>query len=496
MAEMGAILYVNRTAGCAEEGVVMGCWGHLPMKIYCFAMLAVGAAFELAGATIPASPNAAEGVVDDNLCSLHEAIAEANFPGSHSGGTGLRDECMPGSAGADVITLTMGGLYNLTQIDNTFHGANGLPRIESVISINGRGATIRRDPSYATCDGTYPDFRFFQVRGTGAYLTLDWLTLTNGCADAGNYGGAVFVNQGARLTVNASTITANRAHASGGGIGVWDGDEITIRASTITDNTAQGLGGGISVLQGHLVVNSSTISGNRAENGGGGISLSGGDGPVPINRITLNNSTVSGNSVGPYNSRGGGILSKSQGATFTELTLNNSTVTKNRATSGGGIYNMNDGPGAWVYARNSIVAEQGDGQDCYNDFGTYFSYDHNIESGISCGFTAEGDQQNVAAVGLRPLGAYGGPTETCALTLGGPAIDAGDPDGCYGDADGDGTLDLLAMDRDQRGSGYWRPSDGDGVGIARCDVGAVEFQMLFSDGFESGDTSRWSSTVP
>ena len=473
----------------------MGCWGHLPMKIVGFAMLAVGTAFELAGATISASPNAAEGVFDDNLCSLHEAIAEANNPGTHSGGTGLRDECMPGSAGADIIMLTMGGLYNLTQIDNTFHGPNGLPRIESVISIYGRGATLRRDPSYTTCDGTHPDFRFFQVRGAGSHLTVDWLTLTNGCA-YDHHGGAIFGNQGARLTVNASTISANHADASGGGIGVWDGETITIRASAITGNTAQGTGGGISVGQGHLVVNSSTISGNWGENGGGGISLWGGDGPVPVNRITLNNSTVSGNSVGSYHSRGGGILSTSQGATFSVLTLYNSTVTDNFASDGGGIYNLNEGPGAWVYARNSIVAEQGEGEDCYNDGGTYDSYGYNIESGTSCGFTAEGDQQVVDPVGLRPLGDYGGPTETCALLVGSAAIDAGDPDGCYGDADGDGVLDAVPMGQDQRGSGYWRPADGDWDGIARCDAGAVESQIIFADGFESGGTTMWSSTVP
>lgn len=242
----------------------MGCWGHLPMKIVGFAMLAVGTAFELAGATISADPNATEGVVDDNRCSLHEAIAEANSPGTHSGGTGLRDECMPGSTGADVIMLTLGGLYNLTQIDNTYQGTNGLPLIQSVISIYGRGATLRRDPSYTTCDGTYPDFRFFAVRGADVHLTLDWLTLTNGCADVDHSGGAIYVTDGARLTVGASTISANHADASGGGIAVWNGDTITIRASTITGNICNGWGGGIYVRSGNLVVNSSTISHNTS----------------------------------------------------------------------------------------------------------------------------------------------------------------------------------------------------------------------------------------
>lgn len=177
------------------------------------------------------------------------------------------------------------------------------------------------------------------------------------------------------------------------------------------------------------------------------------------------------------------------------LTLNNSTVTDNWAPSGGGIYNMR--AGAWVYARNSVVADQTwSADDCLNNLGTFQSYGYNIESGTSCGFTAEGDQQVVDPVGLRPLGDYGGSTETCALLVGSAAIDAGDPGGCYGDADSNGVLDALPMDRDQRGSGYWRPADGDWDGIARCDAGAVEFQMLFADGFESGNTSMWSNTIP
>ena len=51
------------------------------------------------------------------------------------------------------------------------------------------------------------------------------------------------------------------------------------------------------------------------------------------------------------------------------------------------------------------------------------------------------------------------------------------------------------LPNDQRG--VQRPKDGDGDGFADCDVGSVESEdLLFSDGFESGDTSAWSSTKP
>ena len=467
---------------------------HLCLTVFSMAMLVVGTAFEVNGATIPADQLAAEGVVDDNQCSLHEAIAEANTPGTHSGGSGLEDECSPGSAGADIIMLAVGGLYNLTQVDSSHFGNLGLPLVESVISIYGRGASVRRDPSYVTCDGTYPDFRLFAVSGAGAHLTLDLLTVTNGCSEAIHRGGAIYVDDGARLTVNASNVVANHSNGSGGGIGVWNGHTITIRASSISGNSCDSSGGGIWIRSGNLVVNSSTISDNSSFDDGGGVYLLGGDGVVPVNRVTLNNSTVAGNIVDLGS--GGGIYSGFGGSTSSVLTLNNTTVTHNWATSGGGGIH-NSGSGASVDARNSVVAAQWSaGQDCYNSGGTVQSYGYNVESTTSCGFGAVGDQQNVAAVGLRPLGDNGGSTETCALDLGSPAVDAGDPAGCFGDFDGDGQLDPVAMGRDQRGSGYLRPHDGDGDGVPLCDAGAVELQLVFGDDFETGDTTRWSSTVP
>jgi hypothetical protein len=42
-----------------------------------------------------------------------------------------------------------------------------------------------------------------------------------------------------------------------------------------------------------------------------------------------------------------------------------------------------------------------------------------------------------------------------------------------------------------------RPQDGNDDGVAACDSGSVEAPPpIFLDGFESGDTTAWSSVVP
>ena len=81
-------------------------------------------------------------------------------------------------------------------------------------------------------------------------------------------------------------------------------------------------------------------------------------------------------------------------------------------------------------------------------------------------------------LGIDPL--FFGPTYwDCHLRSRSPALNAGDnsPPGGLGPTDADGNPRVLG-----------------GV----VDVGAYEgvFTLLFEDGFESGDTSGWSLTVP
>src|SRR5207247_2178651 len=89
----------------------------------------------------------------------------------------------------------------------------------------------------------------------------------------------------------------------------------------------------------------------------------------------------------------------------------------------------------------------------------FVSLGHNISSDGSCELTAAGDLTDTDPK-LGPLENNGGLTATQALLPASPAIDAGDDSGC--------------PDTDQRGAP--RPVDGNGDGIAACDIGAFELQ--------------------
>ena len=104
--------------------------------------------------------------------------------------------------------------------------------------------------------------------------------------------------------------------------------QLTINNSIISGNSSFGDGGGITSTYGMLTLNYSIISGNSAENNGGGIYFSNG-------KLTLNNSTILKNRSSTGN--GGGIYFFA-GA----LAMRNSTIASNSSAAGGGIYSYNN----------------------------------------------------------------------------------------------------------------------------------------------------------
>lgn len=203
-----------------------------------------------------------------------------------------------------------------------------------------------------------------------------------------------------------------------------------------------------------LIANTVDNSGSANTWGGGGLTNGCGRTTEPgtascslhaLGDATLTNVTISGNAV-VGGGKGGGI--ENGGI----LSLTNVTISNNSAPLGGGISN-NASVGGFVSLVNLIVANS-TGGDCT---GTFNSLGHNIAGDSTCAFSGSGDR-NATNPRLGPLLANGGSSATHALWTGSPAIDAGDSGRC--------------PSNDQRSIA--RPQDGNGNGVATCDIGAYE----------------------
>jgi hypothetical protein len=438
-------------------------------------------------------------------CTLRDAITAAN-KNTNTGG------CVVGAGGAPfTINLQKDTVYTLSQIDNNLFGLgnNGLPVIATDITINGNGATIQRDSNNNT-----PNFRFFFVRNEGK-LKLENLTLRNGSITGGKgndgygggggggggagLGGAIF-NRGT-VTVTGVTFDSNKVAGGNGGKGSTgssgkggkggndtggdggnDGDEAGGGGGGNPSRNAGsggfgGGGGGASNSRGSRAGNSnfgggSGHGGGNGSGGGGGGGLGAGGaifnsgfGTLNVTNSTFYKNTATGGGgeggAGHGSGAGGAILN------FTgTLNLQNVTLTANSAKEGGtkgnswagGIFNF----AGKVNPSNTLIAANS--ADIGPDvFGLFASKGYNLigNTNGSLGFVSS-DLKNTNPGTLGALTNNGGPTPTIALPASSPAIDAGNPSASTCPA------------TDQRGIA--RPVDGNKDGVARCDIGAFEYQ--------------------
>ncbi len=247
------------------------------------------------------------------------------------------------------------------------------------------------------------------------------------------------------VSIADSTFAGNFG-SNGGAISVENDGPLTIRDTTMTGNTAGNLGGAI--FQDDTVamtIERVTFSGNSA--GRGGVIAILDEGPT-----TLTNVTMSGNSA----TQQGGAIWRGWAAPFTVI---NSTIVNNDSPTGGGIYAEETEP---FTLKNTIIANNTDANCAFDLGGKTTSQGHNLSSDNTCKLNASSDLKNTDPK-LAPLADNGGPTQTHALLLDSPAIDAGDGNGC--------------PDEDQRGGP--RPVDGpDDDSDPECDIGAYEFGAI------------------
>jgi hypothetical protein len=192
--------------------------------------------------------------------------------------------------------------------------------------------------------------------GGGIYAELGNISVTNGSTINGNHagpaGGATSAEGGGiwhrdlaemngtrTLSVTDSSVSGNEANGDGGGIFVARTGAVSVTGSTLNDNTADGLAGGAMATAGTTTtVTTSKVQGNDAEVGGGiaHTEFSG----LPVGSVTVERSTLSGNTAS-FGASGGGGLFVNVGGAGAQATVRNSTVTGNTSANfGGGVMVM------------------------------------------------------------------------------------------------------------------------------------------------------------
>ena len=410
-----------------------------------------------AGITLP--PELADPIVvttsldvvsEDGLCSLREAIINAN----NANQSGSAD-CGAGAASLNLIHFHSDLIGSTIELEGTL-----LPSLTRPLIIEG--------PASGNPDGLILDGQSLGrvlVATTGADLVLRDLTITGGLATGSSSGGGVSVNN-ADLELARVVIRENATGTgAGGGLSVSSG-ALTITDSSIVGNQATGLGGGMQLTNVVGEIRGSTIAGNEAGNSGGGVSLQN-------SSLTLINSSVSDNSTA---GQGGAmqVISSTVSIIHSSLVFNLS----DQLIQGISLLGSETHPASLELLNSLVVQSAPDEVACHAGPHSALNGTGSLSSDTAC----PGDVATLEALAIGPLEDHGGLTPTHALAPGSVAIGAG---GLCGFDFG-----LLT---DQRG--LPRP----GGHSSHCDVGAYESQFagdaVFRDRFQSAASPDMHSSV-
>lgn len=279
--------------------------------------------------------------------------------------------------------------------------------------------------------------------GGGIDNELSRLVVSN-CAISGNQPTGIY-NHNAVLSIIASTISGNAVtNGNGGGINndgsSGGGSTLSISTSTISSNSAIGSG---------------TVGGGIFNDGNfGGVTLS------------LSNCTFSGNSA---TQTGGGIYHTGvSGNAISVLTVIACTVNGNSAgIDAGGI--LNQGASAETFIGNTILKAGNSGANLENSGESISSLGYNLSSDNGAGFLKNASDQTNKDPELSPLADNGGPTPTCALVFGSPAVDKGKSFGL--------TTDQRGAPRSFKFTATTNAPGGDGSDIGAFELGGPQLNI-------------------
>jgi hypothetical protein len=166
-----------------------------------------------------------------------------------------------------------------------------------------------------------------------------------------------------------------------------------------------------------VLLDRTTVSDNTSQgsNGGGVFTNS------ALSTLTIRNSTVTGNSA---SSIGGGVAALQSGA----VSLEHATIVDNAAPT---TANVRTQVGTLTAFASVIALAQGGGNDCDTFSGTTTSIGYNVSGADTCGFGAgPGDQPAAGDPSLGALVAIGGPTPVRVPLGGSPLVGAIPPEAC------------------------------------------------------------------
>ena len=317
------------------------------------------------------------------------------------------------------------------------------------------GASLRY--GQAETGGNFGDGGCIYNTSTGTIEAIGFGVTISNCS--ANFGGGIY-NNGGHVILRKSLVWNNtasgHAQSNGGGIRNWSGGTVELYETTVRDNTATAWGGGIrNVGTGsELSLNDSWIHNNSVTVGGDGSSRGGGvwnSGYVEsIGSLFDDNETsLWGSGSGIYNDISGVVvtLNSTFYGNIGSMAITNEGGLQLMSTTVYGNLNGGVETSGTAYFNNTavLIGAATTFNDCI--FSGTVTHDFSYDSDGSCGtFLTEANPQ------FTILADHGGSTETVALLLTSPLVNAG-PAGK--------TCPLT----DQRG--YYR-TDG------HCDIGAYE----------------------
>ena len=241
-------------------------------------------------------------------------------------------------------------------------------------------------------------------------------------------GGAIRLLHGARVDIEDSTFSGNKASYGGALSTTSKNVSLSVSGSSFVGNRASGYGGAIGGSWqggGRISISASSFVDNAAEDGDGGAIDAG------YHTLDIENSTFSKNSA----DNGGGALKIDEDA---KVTITHATFVDNRSNGGAATAILNSG--GTVHVRNSIVVSSRGGADCV---GVGEQNRGNLSTDGTCAGRPSDDPR---------LGELTGSPAYYPLLDRSPAVDYADPEFC--------------LETDQAGTA--RPQGGG------CDIGAIE----------------------